>query len=256
MSRFLALISVAGALLAVALPAHAAPDEIQVYTDEIDAPGESGVEMHINWVPSGRRLASYPGEMPSARRLQVTPEFSYGLTKSLEAGLYLPFSNDPQHGGTLSNGVRVRLKYIHPREDGDRFFWGLNGELGWYANRTNESRMAMELRPIMGWRDGAWLFVLNPIVDVDLSGNVSNRPSFDPAVKVGRHVSDSTMIGLESYRSYGPFGAFNGAGDRPTYVYATLDTELGKMGVNVGVGRGFQGAEDRWVVKAIVALPF
>ena len=33
------------------------------------------------------------------------------------------------------------------------------------------SRMAMELRPIMGWREGAWLFVFNPIVDIGFGPN-------------------------------------------------------------------------------------
>jgi hypothetical protein len=52
----------------LSLGAHAAlPDEIQVYASDIDKPGE-----------------------PPARGWRL-PELSYGLTRTLEAGLYLPF---------------------------------------------------------------------------------------------------------------------------------------------------------------------
>lgn len=65
----------------------AAPDVIQVYTDEINAPGEAGLELHLNHAIQGSRTPGYPGQMPSQHGTQVTPEFSYGLTKNLEAGL-------------------------------------------------------------------------------------------------------------------------------------------------------------------------
>jgi hypothetical protein len=253
----LAALTCAALLLAsVAGPARAAPDEIQVYTEELDEPGESGVELHVNFVPSGRKSPTYPGEMRSDHRLQVTPELSYGLTKTLEAGLYLPIATSPDGGGPVSNGMRFRLKYIAPREEGQRFFWGLNGELGWYSKRISESRTALEMRPIVGWRDEHWLFAFNPILDFDLAGDGSHRPSFDPALKLAHTIRGDTMIGVETYREYGPLGNFLPGGERPTYVYATIDTSLGGADVNFGVGRGLQGAEDRWVVKAIVALPF
>ena len=69
--------------------ALAAPDEIQVYTEEMDEPGTFGLELHVNYVPDGRTQPTYEGEMKSNHRLQLTPEFSYGLSRTLEAGLYL-----------------------------------------------------------------------------------------------------------------------------------------------------------------------
>ena len=156
---------------AVSSAAVAAPDEIQVYTEELNDPGEFGVELHVNYVPSGAKTPSYPGEMPSHHMLQVTPEFSYGLAKTLEAGLYVPVAIAP-NGNLYQNGARLRLKYIAPRGEDDAFFWGLNTEIGYFARRVSESYWALELRPIIGYRSRDWLFSLNPILDVDVKGQV------------------------------------------------------------------------------------
>ena len=255
--RIVAVRRVAALLFGVAgVCAHAAPDEIQVYTEELDAPGESGVELHLNQVPSGRTKPTYPGESQSAHRLQVTPEFSYGLTRTLEAGLYLPVAVGPDTG-LVDNGIRFRLKFIAPRPPTQKFFWGLNGELGWYARRTSESRRAMEFRPIIGWRDQGWLVSFNPILDVELSGGQSHKPSFDPALKIARAIRGDTMLGVEYYSEFGPLGDFHPARERPTYVYAVIDTAIAAgVDLNFGIGRGSRGAEDRWVLKAIVSMAF
>lgn len=256
MPRFHALLRLllAGALTAAAAPAASAPDEIQVYTEEIDAPGELGVEIHMNQVPRGERTPAWPGATPSNRVLQVTPEFSYGLTRTLEAGLYLPVALAP--GGHLNgNGARLRLKYIAPREDGARFFWGLNGEAGYYARRVSESRTAMEFRPIIGWRGGDWLFAFNPILDIDLSANASREPKFDPAVKVSRQVGEGLRAGFEYYGEWGPIFHRIAASDRAHFVYGVLDLDLRGLDLNVGLGRGYGNTGDTWVIKAIIALP-
>ena len=66
-------------------------DEIQVYTDDINAPGKFGLELHLNITLSGRRVPDYLGEITPHRGIGFSPEFSYGLTKDFEAGLYLLF---------------------------------------------------------------------------------------------------------------------------------------------------------------------
>jgi hypothetical protein len=74
-----------------ALPAHAVlPDEIQVYTGDINAPGEFGLELHLNTTPSGISEPSYPREVTTPHGWRATAEFSYGLTSSVELGLYVP----------------------------------------------------------------------------------------------------------------------------------------------------------------------
>lgn len=233
----------------------AAPDEIQVYTEELDDPGEFGLELHVNYVPKGEKTAPYAGAMPSQHMLQMTPEFSYGVTRSLEAGLYLPVAFSPD-GNAYSNGARLRMKYIAPRDDEDPFFWGLNTEVGYFSRRVSESRWAMELRPIVGYRANGWLVSFNPILDIDLSANVSREPKFEPALKLTRRVHEGVQAGIEYYGELGPIHHRLAASERGHYLYGIVDVEMKGFDINFGIGRGFVNATDRWVAKAIISLPF
>jgi hypothetical protein len=127
----------------------AAPDEIQVYTDEMNEPGEYGVELHVNYVMDGAKVPGYEGESPSHHMLQTTPEFSYGISKNWEAGLYVPVARE-ENGNLYGNGLRLRMKYMATREAGASMFWGLNTEVGYSNLRVSESEWGMELRPIIG----------------------------------------------------------------------------------------------------------
>src|SRR6185369_7607057 len=84
------LLSVAG--VGLGLPSHpvaAAPEEIQVYIDDLSKPGGTGMDVHNNYVVSGSGTPDYPGALPPRHVYRLTPEFYYGLTDSLELGLYL-----------------------------------------------------------------------------------------------------------------------------------------------------------------------
>jgi len=245
----------ATAIALASTAAMAAPDEIQVYTEDMDDPGQYGLELHVNYALKGAKEPSFPGEMQSHHRLQVTPEFSYGLTKTLEAGLYLPAAMSSD-GNLYGNGLRFRLKYIAPREDGARFFWGMNAELGYSAHRVAESHAGLELRPILGYRDQRWLIAFNPILDTDLSTNVSRAPKFEPALKVARKTGEGVYAGLEYYGEFGPAHHLLPAAERAHYLYAAVDMEAKGYDINFGIGRGMKNASDQWVAKAIIAFPF
>src|ERR1019366_4636367 len=93
----LARVLFAAGFACAVVPARAVMiDEIQVYTDDINKPGEFGLELHVNTTPKGRSTPDFPGEITPWHSLRVTPEFSYGLTKHLEAGLYLPYARDAE----------------------------------------------------------------------------------------------------------------------------------------------------------------
>src|SRR5260221_14022566 len=99
LARPLAALAFAPALACAALY-----DEIQVYDDDINAPGEFGLELHTNASPSARGVPDYPGEGVPAHHFRFTPEFSYGITRTWEAGLYLPSSFDSSGHGSLGGG--------------------------------------------------------------------------------------------------------------------------------------------------------
>ena len=144
--------SLAAALaLAPAAAGAALPDEIQVYTSDINKPGEFGLELHLNTTPSGRSVPEFPGEVVPAHGWRFTPEFSYGLTPSLEGGFYLPFVYGVDRG-TRFAGPKVRLKWMPLRvgEDGNGAFAGLNFEYAWISSALEETTRALEVRLDLG----------------------------------------------------------------------------------------------------------
>ena len=245
----------AALLVSASASAWAAPDEIQVYTGEMDDPGEFGLELHVNYVPKGAQEPNYEGEKPSHHMTQVTPEFSYGITKEWEAGLYVPFAMAPD-GNLYNNGLRGRIKFVPEHAENGGFYWGFNTEVGYSTRRVSESYWGMELRPIIAYDDGKWMASFNPILDLSLSTNVSREPNFEPAFKLGRTVAEGIRAGFEYYGEYGPLHHLLPADQRAHYLYGVLDINRGDLDLNIGIGKGYQAAPDDWVVKAIIAFPF
>lgn len=236
----------------------ASSDEIQVYTDDINKPGEFGVELHVNTTPRGRTTPDYPGEVTPAHGLRMTPEFSWGLTRTLEAGLYLPYVRDPQ-GNTHFSGPKLRLKWLpmQTREDGTGWFAGLNAEYAWVAPELEQSTRGLELRPIIGYRSTNWLLAANPILGWSLNGPDRNRkPDFSPAFKLARTVAPGVALGAEYYAELGRLGSFPPHGAQAHTLYFALDFERKPWAFNLGIGRGLTNATDRWTLKAIFDIPF
>lgn len=244
----------AGWGLAVCACALAAPDEIQVYGDEMSEPGSFGLEQHVSYSLQGKKAPDYPGQLPPHHVTRLTEEFTYGVSPALEAGLYLPLAVAPDGRGYL-DGLRLRLKYVAPHAAAG-WFYGLNTELGHNTVRLAESRTAMELRPIFGYRTADWLFGFNPILAVELSANVSRQPQFKPALKVLRRVGEGVQAGLEYYGELGTLAHGLPRNQQSHTVYAVTEFQAGGWGVNLGLGRGSAAAADAWVLKALIEVPF
>jgi hypothetical protein len=237
----------------VATEVAAAPEEIQVYTDDVNEPGEFGLEMHVNYVVDGFRQPSYAGQLPTHHVLQMTPEFSYGFAKNWDAGIYLLSAVAPD-GNVYGNGAKLRIKYIAPANGA--VFWGVNVELGRTSRRVTESNMNIELRPIIGWRNDHWLVSFNPIVGVAVSGDAGREPSFAPALKVARKVAEGVQVGFEHYADLGGIHHIPAFNQQDHTFYGVVDIETKKFDLNFGIGRGVTGASEKWVAKMIVGIPF
>jgi hypothetical protein len=254
-----ALFAAAAGLACAGAPAHAAMiDEIQVYTDDINKPGEFGLELHVNTTPKGRSVPDYPGEITPRHGLRFTPEFSYGLTRELEAGLYMPFARDAE-GGTHFAGPKLRLKWLPLQvgESGKGWFMGTNFEYGRVAAGFEQSRYAIELRPIIGYRNSDWLFAANPILGWALAGpDHDGKADFSPSVKVARNVAAGLALGVEYYSELGKVNKILPHAEQAHTLYLALDYERQPWAFNVGIGRGLTGATDRWTLKTIIEIPF
>ena len=248
----------AATLLAVTLPspALAADEEIQVYMDEMNPAGGYGLDIHLNYVPSGRPANfDWPGEDASEHRFRITPEWSYGLTSWLELGAYVPLMEIDPQGGLEIGGVKGRVKFIAPHRQGSHFFWGLNYELGRVRRNLDINPWNSELKGIAGWRQGKVTLAANLNVDFVVSGPQPGPAAFQLATKGAYELKPGFSVGLESYNELGDTHRLrlNGRGDHITFV--TVDKTLGRFDFNVGVGRGYGKPEDKWVVKAIVGIP-
>jgi hypothetical protein len=229
----------------------ALPDEIQVYTDDLEAPGERGVELHVNTTPSGRRTPDYPGEVVAHRGLRITPEISWGLARDWDWGVYLPFVRSGE-GTSYFAGPRLRLKWLPLRRaEGEAgYFAGINTEVSFVERRFEQARRTMEIRPIVGYRNGGWLFSFNPIVEADLAGPQKGVLTFAPAFKVARSAGGHNALGIEYYADLGRLSHFAPRSEQSHTLYLVLDTER----INFGIGRGLNGATDRWTIKSIISF--
>ncbi len=246
-------------LLLAALPsiAHAdLQDEIQVYDDAINAPGEFGVELHANTTPSGRATPEYRGELTPHHGLRLTPEFAWGLSQTLEAGLYLPSASDAQGRWRLA-GLKLRLKWLPwQTQDGRGGFGGVNLELSRVGARYAAVRSALEARFIAGWRSAEWLAVLNPTLGKGLSDAASHDPvELRWGLKLSRRVAEGLSLGPELYAAPGSLARTLPWRQQDNRLYLALDLDRKPWVMNLGLGRGLTDAADRWTVKAIFELP-
>ncbi len=247
------------ALLAVfALNAHAAlQDEIQVYTDDINQPGEFGLEVHINTTPKGVTTPSYAGEVVNHHGLRVTPEFSMGVTKTVDVGLYLPTVRSAA-GDYSAAGIKFRIKWLPLQaQDNGGWFSGINLEVGQVKPEFSESVRSTEVRTIVGWKNKEWLLATNPIFGWDLSTGYTHRsPDFTLASKVARKVSETVALGVEYYNGKGRINHLLPSSLQEKSLYVVLDYEGEPFDFQVGVGKGRTAVTDTWTVKGIVSYPF
>ncbi|GJI90815.1 MULTISPECIES: hypothetical protein [Duganella] len=238
-------------LVAVAGSSQAAPEEIQVYMNEMNMPGTFGLDVHHNYVVSGAAGVNYPGAQPARHTLRITPEFSYGWTPNLELGAYLLSSRDPD-GQLRTDGAKLRLKFIAPTFQNSPFFYGANLELGRVSYRLDENPWNGELKGIFGYQSARWKAAVNANVDFKVSGPISSPATLELAGKLAYRTDSDCMVGVESYNA---MGELRRLGPQTRTVYAVLDTAVRGWDLNLGVGRGNGAASDRWVIKMIVGVP-
>ncbi len=241
--------------LAAGANAVAAPEEIQVYMDEMGAPGEFGLDVHANYVISGSSVSDYPGAQPPAHVFRLTPEFSYGLTPNLELGAYILTSRDGR-GNTAVDGQKLRLKFIAPRTDGQAYFWGANLEVGRVSHRLDENPWNAELKGIFGYRAERWTFAVNPNIDWKVSGPAPSPTIFHFDSKIAYKTRHGYDIGAESYNEFGELRHMGHLNRQSQTLFGVIDTSIHGWDLNVGVGRGLTPASDRWLLKAIIGVPF
>jgi len=235
--------------------------EVQVYEGELNDPGQMGLEAHTNFTARGERAAAYPGETPPHHAFRLTLEPALGVTPWLELGAYLMTQAAPGHGYRLEGG-KLRVKLIAPHGETGPFH-GLNVEVGRVTRAVEEQAWASEVRPILGWTDGRWLLVVNPIFGSALSGPQKLRLDFEPAAKASWNTGLGFALGAEWYGELGFVDALLPWSRQTHTLLAVVDlAEVpGRAKIpwelNLAVGGGVTSAADQQLlVKVIVGRAF
>jgi hypothetical protein len=140
---------------------------------------------------------------------------------------------------------------------GNGAFAGVNLEYAWVSGVLEQSTRAMEVRPILGWRDTDWLVAVNPILEFALAGpDQGSRPDFNPSLKIARRVAEGISVGPEYFAKLGGIGRWAPHAQQAHTLYLAIDVDRAPWVFNLGVGRGLTDATDRWTVKAIFEVPF
>jgi len=254
-----ALMSLAVPCLASLGARAAQQDEIQVYADEANKPGELTLQMHVNATPEGVKTPGFKGEYLTTQGIRVSPEFAYGVTKDIELGLYFPEVAVDRDGNWLFSGTKLRVKYLplQPDEEKGGYFAGGNLELSDLDRHLDQSRYQAELRLISGYRAPTWLIAFDPVFDWKLSDAVaSGTPDFNYGIKATHRIAKGIDLGGEYYSDLGQIDRIRPWNKQDNRIYAIIDIDQKPLNINFGVGYGLTSASDRWTVKAIFDVPF
>lgn len=230
-----------------------AVDEIQVYNAEIADVGQFTIQHHFNYAFIGRKEPDFPGGLVPNHALNATPEFAWGITEWFELGLYIPWAIDAE-GRFLSNWFKLRTLFVTPNADKKSFFYGLNFEYDYTSHPFSQTLFAMEIRPIVGWRNPQWEFIVNPIVDLGFGrfGDID----FVPAARLARTFSKDLAFAVEYYTDLGRPGSFLPFEQQSHQLFGVVDFKVGDVDVDFGLGYGLTPGSDRLVAKTILTYAF
>ena len=237
---------IAATLLALAPRAQAALfDEFEVHDAETEAPGEWGLTQHFNWGIRGLRATGGRGTDGAG---YLSTEIEHGITQGWSGALYVPGSIT--QGRYEPAGLRLRSLFRLHQQGGWSF--GVLTQLSLVSRRISPGRVVPELRPIASWRAGPWAVVGS----LGLSGVTGPRgaTALSPQARVNYTLGSGLEMGVEHYADLGRLDRFGGRGQHQTFL--TIGMPVGRVGVNVGVGRGWTVKSEPWVARLRVEVGF
>ena len=240
-------------LLFAVRPALAAPEEVEVYRDEVTAAGELSVEVNQNYVLSGPRGDAPSGAFSPVHLYRFTPELNYGLARNWEVGALAVAAVRNQ--ALDVHGLKTHVRYIAPRPQTSPWYWGFNAEVGWTDRHLEDRPWTAELRGIAGYEGKRWIVALNPTLETAADSHAAEPVSLELQSKLGYRLNGALILGLESYNAFGPVQAFGPLRDQPQMLYLAADLALPRADLNIGLGHGLTGASDGWAVKLVVGVP-
>jgi hypothetical protein len=112
----------------------------------------------------------------------------------------------------------------------------------------------MEIRPILGWRNPQWEFIVNPIVDLGFGSH--GDIDFVPAARLARTFREDFALAVEYYSDLGRPGSFLPLEQQSHQLFGVVDFKVGVIDVDFGIGYGLTSGSDRWIAKTILTYAF
>jgi len=241
--------------LLLSFAARAQIDEIQVYTGEINKPGEFSITLHNNYTINGPKRPAFIGGIVPDHSLNGVPEYGLGVTPWLELGAYFPLYTVTRDGRMLIDGGKLRALFVLPNAAEQAFWYGVNFEFSYNARHWEEARYAAEVRPILGWRFGPVDLLLNPIIDVPFHGGPVEL-TFAPAERVAYNLSGIWALAVEHYGGYGRFANFEPFTQQYHALYGVIDYNRDAFSLEFGIGHGFTAVSEPLILKLILTRSF
>ena len=241
----------AAVLAAAPTAALAAPEEIQVYRDEVTPLHRFGVEVNQSYVPAGP--VEDVGPIGQVGLYRFTPELNYGVARDWEVGALA--ETTIRDGAFDAHGIKVHARWIAPRPESQSWYWGFNGEAGWTDRHLEERPWTAELRAIAGCEGKRWVLAVNPTLETAADGRGGEPVAFELQAKLGYRVSEAWLLGVESYNAFGPIAQIEPLDRQSQILYAAADTQWRGLDLNFGVGKGLTEASDGWALKAVIGIP-
>lgn len=223
----------------------AASYELRIYADDNPRKDEAEVELVMS---VSKPKPTVDG--PSGRVVQTLIEYGYGLGNGWAIGLELPTSHTQGHNKT--EGLKAEVQYVANHNQTQGWYWGVRGDFG-YTSTPYETQgsNSIGINPILGYRWSTWHLVVNPSIEIPMSGH-STQTQFQPSAKIAKRVTGTGQLGLEYFSSWGAISSTQPQNQRDETLYLAWDEKLTSSRLNVGLGKPLNpngGSVDRWVVK-------
>jgi hypothetical protein len=229
--------------------------EFEVYGADVPARSARELEFHVNFVPSGSRLADNAQGRATHRAVRSSIEVSTGLLSWLEASLYA-VTYARNGAGVQFVGNRARLTAALPKTWKLPFNAGLSQEIGYARPGFAENRWAYEITPIFGKEMGSISLLLNPAFEHGLDVG-QHAWELEPRARLAYAFGGGDAVGLEYYSVLGPVSGFDARSDQRHQLFATGKSELPTgLEAALGIGRGLTTNSDRWVVTTRLEMKF
>lgn len=228
----------------------AAPYELRVYSDDIPQKDESEIELIMSVAKP--KLAD---EGPRGQIFQTLVEYGYGLGNGWSIGLELPMSHVDGHNKL--NGLKIETQYVAEHNAHQGMYWGVRSDVGYTSSPyETQGSDSLDINPILGYRWSTWHMVVNPSVEIPMSGP-NKKTQFQPSAKLAHGISGTTQLGLEYFSGWGALSSIRPQRARDETLYFVWDEKLTSSRWNLGLGKPLNpsgGSVDKWVVKIGVTL--